>query len=117
VIGSHVVEEIPCGGSFPFHGAQPVDGKTDAKAAQHPQNMSGLGTSNPASVLIENLIEPVVQITFDFPVVAVQLSKCMGGEFMGRQAADHMDRLGAGFPILVFHHPGQPSDLRRTWEA
>ena len=68
--------------------AQPWDGQADGETAEHPQDVSGFGRPNPASILVEDFIQAVVQCAFDLPVLALERLQITGGQRGQRATAD-----------------------------
>lgn len=88
-----------------------MDRKTDADSSEHAQHMGNLRVSHPAFVLLENFVEPCVQVAFDLPVVPFEFPELCGRHDIHGPAANQIFGLVADFPVGVLHTPGQFADL------
>jgi|GEM_PF-4907732 len=60
-------------GLFFYFFLAPRNGKADDNAAEHSQNQGGVGVSHPRTIFVENVVQAVVELAFDAPVVPLAL--------------------------------------------
>lgn len=135
VEGSHEIEstafvvfpklllEIASGFLFssPARAGQPSSGQTNGQPTEHAQNGQASGRASPAAIFIEGGIQPLVEDSFNAPIIPPALEQFPGFPDFWIGTGDHRPSLAGGFALL--HGPalkladlgcGHKADLLRS---
>lgn len=112
IVGIEMIEEAAGGKAFSGFGllAMPGNGKTDDNPAEHGQHQCGVGRSDSGAIFIKDVIQAIVELAFDGPILAFDGFEVVARGFVCGKAGEQEHGFLA-FLVLAQNHPCDGGDL------